>query len=93
MKVKKIPQRMCVACQQMKNKKELMRVVCTPESEVYIDPSGKKSGRGSYVCLDAECINKAKKLKALERTLKVAVPEDIYQELLTKAEDKNNAAT
>ncbi len=72
---------MCVACQEMKNKKELVRVVCTPQEEILLDQTGKKSGRGSYVCLNSECVKKAIKNKSLERTLKHSVPENIYNEL------------
>ena len=56
---KKIPQRMCVGCQEMKNKKELIRIVRTPESEILLDPTGKKSGRGAYVCPCEACVTKA----------------------------------
>lgn len=92
MKTKKTPQRMCVACQEMKNKKELIRVVRIPTAEVQVDVSGKKSGRGSYVCLSKSCIEKAKKEKRLERVLKETVPEEIYNELLRliEVEDAKN---
>lgn len=86
MKVKKIPQRMCVACQEMKSKKELVRVVRIPTAEVQIDISGKKSGRGAYVCLNKNCIEKAKKEKRLERVLKEDVPAEIYIQLLELVE-------
>ncbi len=91
MKTKKIPQRMCVACQEMKNKKDLIRVVLAPTGEVSIDKTGKKSGRGAYLCLTKECVLKAKKGKNLERVLKTAVPEEIYEQLLEMAEDDNDA--
>ncbi|WP_019879605.1 RNase P modulator RnpM [Succinispira mobilis] len=92
MKPKKIPQRMCIACQEMKNKKELIRVVRIPTAEVQVDLSGKKSGRGAYVCLNKLCIEKARKEKRLERVLKEEVPAEIYTQLLelTEVEDAKN---
>ena len=73
---------MCVACQQMKNKKELIRIVLAPTGEVSIDTTGKKSGRGAYLCLNKECVLKAQKNKNLEKVLKSAVPQEIYTQLL-----------
>lgn len=87
MKVKKIPQRMCVGCQQMKVKRELLRVVRTPEREILIDKVGKKSGRGAYVCQDINCIKKAYKEKRLERALESKIDDSVYQTLL---EEFNN---
>lgn len=78
---KKIPQRMCVGCQEMKNKKELIRIVRTPESEILLDPTGKKSGRGAYVCPNEACVTKAYKEKRLEKSLKCAVDEAVYESL------------
>lgn len=78
---KKIPQRMCVGCQEMKNKKELIRIVRTPESEILLDPTGKKSGRGAYVCPCEDCVTKAYKEKRLEKSLKCAVGADVYETL------------
>lgn len=78
---KKIPQRMCVGCQEMKNKKELIRIVRTPESEILLDPTGKKSGRGAYVCPNEACVTKAYKEKRLEKSLKCAVDETVYESL------------
>lgn len=80
---KKIPQRMCVGCQQMKNKKELMRIVRTPEGAIVLDSTGKKAGRGAYVCRDEQCFNKAFKEKRLEKALKHAVDTDVYDQLRT----------
>ncbi len=82
MKVKKTPQRMCVGCQQMKSKKELLRIVRTPEGEITIDKTGKKSGRGAYVCADEACINKAYKEKRLEKALEKSIDGEIYKNLL-----------
>ena len=83
---------MCIACQEMKNKKELIRVVRIPTAEVQVDLSGKKSGRGAYVCLNKLCIEKARKEKRLERVLKEGVPAEIYTKLLelTEVEDAKN---
>jgi predicted RNA-binding protein YlxR (DUF448 family) len=80
-KPKKIPQRMCVGCQEMKDKKELIRVVKTPESEIIIDPTGKKSGRGAYVCAVGGCLLKAIKEKRLERSLKHPIAPEIFEKL------------
>lgn len=81
MKQRKIPQRMCVGCQQMKNKKELLRVVRTPDGEVVIDATGKRAGRGAYICGTEDCFLKAYKEKRLERALKQAISSQIYEKL------------
>ncbi|MBE5948328.1 MAG: YlxR family protein [Lachnospiraceae bacterium] len=79
--VKKIPQRQCNGCGEMKNKKELIRVIKTNEGEISIDATGKKNGRGAYICPSLDCFKKAVKNKGLERSLKAAVPEEIYKQL------------
>ena len=81
MKPKKTPLRMCVGCQEMKNKKELLRVVRTPEGQVVLDPTGKKSGRGAYVCSNEPCFAKAFKEKRLERALKHVIEPEVYEQL------------
>lgn len=81
MRPRKIPLRKCVACQQMMPKKELIRIVRTPAEEVQIDLTGKKAGRGAYVCGTASCFQLAKKAKALDRALKQQVGEHIYDQL------------
>lgn len=81
MKPKKIPQRMCVGCQEMKPKKELLRVVRTPLDEVVLDNTGKKAGRGAYICPNEQCFTKAYKEKRLERALKHEITADIYEQL------------
>ena len=81
MTVKKIPMRMCTGCSQMKPKKELIRVVRSPEGEISLDETGKKSGRGAYLCPDAECLKKAIKSRRLDRTLQCTVPEEVYRSL------------
>ena len=78
MKPKKIPMRMCVGCREMKEKRDLIRVVRTPEGDVVIDATGKRSGRGAYVCRQAECLRRAIRQKQLERQLDIALtPETI----------------
>ncbi len=81
MKMKKIPMRTCVVTREKCEKKDLVRVVRTPEGEVFVDITGKKNGKGSYLKLSAEVIQKARKNKALDRTLEVEVPESVYEEL------------
>jgi len=84
---KKIPLRQCLGCREMKPKRELMRVVRSPEGEVSLDFKGKSPGRGAYVCPNADCLKKAVKSKALERALSVAIPEDIYNSLNERTEE------
>ncbi|OEF98644.1 RNase P modulator RnpM [Desulfuribacillus alkaliarsenatis] len=79
MKKRKIPMRKCVGCQEMMPKKSLLRVVITPDDETHIDTTGKKSGRGSYVCYDEECLNKAMKNKGLEKSLKAKINKEMYE--------------
>ena len=81
MKVKKIPLRMCTGCMEMKPKKELIRIVKSPEGEVSVDLTGKKSGRGAYICKNIECLEKAFKTKRLSRNLDAAIDEEIYNRL------------
>lgn len=88
MKVKKIPLRMCNGCMEMKPKKELIRIVKSPEGEVSIDLTGKKSGRGAYICKDIQCFDKAFKSKRLSKNLETSISEDIYAIL---KEEINNA--
>ena len=82
MKPKKIPMRRCVACHQMKDKRELIRVVRSPEGEIFIDPTGKKNGRGAYLCRNSDCIAKARKAKSLSRDLKTEIPAEVFDQLL-----------
>lgn len=77
---KKIPMRQCVGCGEMKAKKELLRVLKT-EDGVLLDATGKKNGRGAYICANIECLKKARKSKGLERSLKVAIPDEVYDNL------------
>ena len=79
--MKKIPMRKCVGCQEMKSKKELIRVIKTPEDVITIDATGKKNGRGAYVCPDMACLVKAIKSKGLERSFKQSIPKEVYETL------------
>ena len=78
---KKIPMRQCVGCREMKEKRELIRVVKSPEGDVSLDFKGKKPGRGAYVCPDAECLKRARKSRALERAFSTAMPPEVYEML------------
>ena len=80
-KVRKIPQRQCVGCREMKNKKELIRVLRTPEGEILMDATGRKNGRGAYLCFSKECLSKARKNRGLERSLKTSIPPEVYDSL------------
>ena len=80
-KPKKIPQRQCLGCREMKPKKELIRVVRSPEGDISLDFNGKKPGRGAYVCPSGECLKKARKSKALERAFDMAIPPEVYDQL------------
>ncbi|RJG22332.1 RNase P modulator RnpM [Paenibacillus thiaminolyticus] len=94
MRTRKVPLRKCVACQEMMPKKELIRVVRTPEDEVLIDLTGKKSGRGAYLCGKMSCFKLAHKSRALDRALKHQVQPEIYEQLaqdFIKVEDEFNA--
>lgn len=76
-----MPVRMCVGCQEMKNKKEMIRVIKTPEGTFMLDVTGKKNGRGAYVCPSEECLQLARKNKGLERSFKQAIPAEVYESL------------
>ncbi len=86
-RVKKIPQRMCVGCQEMKSKKELIRIVRTPDEGIQIDSTGKKSGRGAYLCPDVCCLQKAAKERRLEKALERQVSKEIYDMLKSRLGD------
>ena len=83
---KKIPMRQCVGCREMKAKRELIRVVRSQEGEISLDFRGKAPGRGAYVCPDPECLRKAMKTKALDRSLDTAIPQTVYDLLLAQME-------
>lgn len=78
---KKIPMRQCVGCQEMKSKKEMLRVLKTAEDEIVLDATGRKNGRGAYLCFSRECLEKARKNKGLERSLKMSIPSEVYDSL------------
>lgn len=79
--MKKTPMRKCIGCQEMKSKKEMIRILKTTDDEVVLDTTGKKNGRGAYLCLSKECLNKAIKSKALPRSLKMPIPQEVYDSL------------
>ncbi len=83
---KKIPQRQCMGCRERKEKKAMIRVVRCTDGSVSLDFSGKLNGRGAYVCPDPECLKKAQKTKALERSLEVAIPQEVYDRLAKEME-------
>ena len=76
---KKIPLRICTGCNEMKPKKELIRVLKTTEDEIVLDKTGKKNGRGAYLCNSLACFQQAKKTKGLERSLQVKIPDELYE--------------
>lgn len=78
---KKIPLRQCVGCREMKSKKEMIRVLKTETEGIVLDATGKKNGRGAYICRSAECLQKAKKTKGLDRAFKMTIPDEIYASL------------
>ena len=78
---KKIPMRQCLGCREMKPKRELIRVVRSPEGEISLDFRGKAPGRGAYLCPDPQCLKKAIKARALERAFSAQIPEEIYARL------------
>ena len=79
--MKKIPLRQCIGCGEMKGKKEMMRVLKTAEDDICLDITGKKNGRGAYLCKQKECLQKARKNKGLERSFKMSIPEEVYSTL------------
>ena len=83
---KKIPMRQCLGCREMKPKRELVRVVKSPEGEIVLDRTGKAPGRGAYICPDAACLKKAEKGRALERAFSSQIPRVVYDELSDRLE-------
>ena len=81
MKTKKIPMRMCIGCGEMKPKRELIRVVKSKEGDISLDLTGKKSGRGAYICKSVECFEKARKARKFERSFSCMISEDIYNSM------------
>ncbi|HIX51952.1 MAG TPA: YlxR family protein [Candidatus Lachnoclostridium stercoripullorum] len=81
MSVKKIPLRQCIGCGEMKNKREMIRILKTAEGEIVLDATGRKNGRGAYLCPSMDCFLKAKKSRGLDRSFKMAVPAEVYERL------------
>ncbi len=84
--VKKVPMRSCVGCQEKKEKKQLIRVIRTPDDRIELDPTGRSNGRGAYICPKKECLQKAMKRHALQRSLEREIPDDIYISLSAQVE-------
>lgn len=91
MKPRKIPTRQCLGCNEHKPKKELLRVLRTPEGEITLDFTGKKSGRGAYICYDVKCLKKARKSKRIDKSLDTEIPEEIYDKMESELEEYERA--
>ena len=89
-KPRKLPQRQCLGCREMKNKKDLIRAVRSPEGEISLDFKGKKPGRGAYVCPDPACLAKVRKIRALERAFSAAIPAEVYDQLEAQMREADN---
>ncbi len=88
MKPKKLPMRMCLGCGEMKLKKELIRIVKSPEGEISLDFTGKKSGRGAYICHNAECLQKARKARRFEKSFSCKIEESVYEVMTNELESE-----
>lgn len=86
-KPKKIPERQCLGCNEHKPKKELLRVVRTPEGEIVLDFTGKRSGRGAYICRDVKCLRKARRASRIDRSLGVSIPCEVYDRMESELSD------
>lgn len=84
---KKIPMRQCVGCGEMKNKKDMMRVLKTADGAIVLDVTGKKNGRGAYLCMQRDCLKLARKNKGLERSFKMSIPNEVYDSLEKEYEE------
>ena len=78
---KKVPMRQCTGCREMKSKRDMIRVIKTAENEICIDTTGRKNGRGAYICPTMDCLKQAMKSRGLERSLKTSIPDTVYQQL------------
>ena len=87
MSTKKIPLRQCIGCGEMKSKKEMIRVLKTAEQDILIDATGRKNGRGAYLCPSRECLRKAVKSRGLDRSFKMAIPKEVYEALEKEMEE------
>ena len=85
--MRKIPMRKCVGCQEMMSKKEMLRILKTAENEFVLDATGRKNGRGAYLCFSKECLEKARKNKGLERSFKQTIPKEVYENLEKELEN------
>lgn len=85
---KRIPQRMCIGCREMKDRTELIRIVKNKEGAIFLDDTGKAQGRGAYICANPECFRKIKKSKGLDRTYKTSVPDSVYETLEKELDEK-----
>ena len=81
MQMRKVPMRMCTGCGQMKPKRELVRVVKSQDGEIVLDLTGKKAGRGAYVCRDIECLQKARQARRLEKAFSCRIPDEVYDRM------------
>ena len=86
---KKFPMRQCVGCREMYQKKELIRVVKSPECDISLDFRGKAPGRGAYICHNSDCLKKARKSKSLERAFQMAIPDSVYEQLEQQMEENS----
>lgn len=84
MKQKKIPMRKCNGCGEQKPKKELVRIVKSPDGEVSLDLTGKASGRGAYICNNADCLQKARKSRRIDKAFEMAIPDEVYEQMVTE---------
>lgn len=84
--VRKIPMRQCIGCGEMKSKRDMIRVLRTTQGEIVLDATGRKNGRGAYLCKSADCFAKAVKSKGMERSLKTVIPEEVYESLKKEIE-------
>lgn len=90
MKQKKIPMRRCTGCNEQKPKNQLIRVVKSPENEISLDLTGKKSGRGAYICNNIECLRKARKSRRIDRTFEMTIPDEVYDSLEEQIKKNDN---
>ena len=87
MQPKKVPMRMCTGCGEMKSKREMVRVVKSPEGEISLDLTGKKAGRGAYVCRSIDCLQKARKARRLEKAFSCRSPDEVYDKMEEELQD------
>ena len=88
MKTKKIPMRMCLGCSEMKPKRELVRVVKSKEGDISLDLTGRKSGRGAYICRDIECLKKARKARRFEKSFACRIDDQVYDSMEVELENE-----